>query len=322
MNKKDNLFILTGPTGIGKTSISINLASKMNGEIISADSMQIYKFMNIGSAKIAKEEMKDIPHHLIDILYPDEEYTVAGFKEDAKELIKDVNQRNKLPMIVGGTGLYINSLIYDLNFTKVEPQFSFRDDLESLAQEHGNEYLHKRLKIVDEISAKRININDRKRIIRALEIYEVTGKPMSKYYKDFRKPNEDYNLVMIGLNMDRDTLYGRINQRVDYMIKDGLIEEVKTLLNMGYSKELISMQGIGYKEIIMYIDGQYTLEKSIEEIKKGSRNYAKRQLTWFRRDDRIKWYNVDKYQNREDIINDIIKLALNEGLLREEEVML
>lgn len=244
----DKLFILMGPTAVGKTSISIDLAKRLNGEIISADSMQIYKYMNIGTAKITKDEMKDIPHYMIDIINPDEEFTVSNYKEMATNYIKEINCRNKLPIVVGGTGLYINSLVYNLNFTGVEPNEKIRERYESIRIEKGNQYLHRLLENIDQDSANRISINDTKRIIRALEIYEVTGKSMEEYNKNFRSPNEDYDLLMICLNVDRQKLYNRINTRVDLMIKEGLVNEVKSILDMGFDKNLISLQGIGYKD--------------------------------------------------------------------------
>ncbi|MBU5254828.1 tRNA (adenosine(37)-N6)-dimethylallyltransferase MiaA [Tissierella praeacuta] len=317
MKDKDNLFILIGPTAIGKTALSVELAKRINGEIISADSMQIYKYMNIGSAKITKEEMENIPHHLIDIIFPNEDFTVADFKNNAVKLIKDINNRGKLPIVAGGTGLYINSLVYNLNFTQVAPNEEIRVKLESLGDKHGNEYLHQELEKIDIESAEKISVNDRKRIIRAIEIFEITGKPMSEHNKNFRVPVEDYNLVMIGLNMDRKELYNRINLRVDIMIEEGLVEEVNNLLKMGYNKELVSMQGIGYKEILMYLEGNISLEKSIELIKQGSRNYAKRQLTWFRRDNRIKWVNVDKFSNLDDLSQYIIDYSKDKIIINK-----
>ncbi|NLV88573.1 MAG: tRNA (adenosine(37)-N6)-dimethylallyltransferase MiaA [Tissierellia bacterium] len=306
MTNKDNLFILVGPTASGKTSVSIELAKRLDGEIISADSMQIYKYMDIGTAKVTPEEMDGIPHYLIDIVYPNEEFTVADYKAQAEKVIADINTRNKLPIVVGGTGLYVNSLVYDLNFTQVPPNEEIRKRLEDLADEHGNEYIHKMLEKIDKESYNRINVMDRKRIIRALEIYEVTGKPMSQQGNNFRKPSDKYNLLMFGLNMDREKLYERINLRVDKMIEAGLIEEVSNLLRMGYHKDLVSMQGIGYKEIIWYLEGEISLEEAIEHIKKGSRNYAKRQLTWFRRDNRIKWVNVDEFSSMDQLVMHII----------------
>jgi len=308
---KEKLLILMGPTAVGKTAVSINLAKKLNGEIISADSMQIYKYMNIGTAKIQKDEMDGIPHYLIDIINPDDNFTVSDFKENANGYIKDINKSNKLPIVVGGTGLYINSLVYNLNFASVAPNNAIRDKLENWANQHGNEYIHNILSQFDKESSERISINDRKRIIRALEIFETTGKTMSDYNKNFRTTNDDYDLSMICLNMNRDKLYERINHRVDKMLEMGLIDEVKGILDMGYNKNLVSLQGIGYKEIIMYLENEYSLNEAIEKIKQGSRNYAKRQLTWFRRDNRIKWIDVDDYNNVDDLTKAIEDLATN-----------
>ena len=315
MKNKENLLVLLGPTAIGKTDVSIDLAKRMNGEIISADSMQIYKYMDIGSAKVTKEEMQGIEHHLVDILNPDEDFTVANYKSRAEKLITEINNKGKLPIIAGGTGLYINSLVYDLNFTQVAPDEKFRSRLENIAEEKGNEFIYEKLAKIDKESSEKISPNDQKRVIRALEIFEVTGKTMSEYNKDFRKPIEDYNLVMIGLNMDRARLYERINLRVDIMMENGLVEEVKSILSMGYYKDLVSMQGIGYKEIIMYLENEITLERSIELIKQKSRNYAKRQLTWFRRDKRIKWIDLDNYSEMETLIEEIIEYT-NERFIR------
>lgn len=302
---KEKLFMLMGPTAVGKTALSIELAKRLDGEIISADSMQIYKYMDIGTAKVTEEEMEGIPHYLIDVIEPDEEFTVSNYKELAKSYIIDINQRGKLPMVVGGTGLYINSLVYNLNFAGVEPNEKIRDKYERIKEEKGNEYLHSLLDDIDKDSANRIEVNDTKRVIRALEIYEVTGKTMAEYNKNFRSPNEDYDLVMFCLNMDRKRLYERINLRVDLMIDQGLVHEVKSILDMGYDKSLVALQGIGYKEIISFLDNEITLDEAIEKIKKSSRNYAKRQLTWFRRDNRIKWINLDEYKNINEVADKI-----------------
>lgn len=312
---KDNLVVLMGPTAIGKTDLSVNVAKDLDGEIISADSMQIYKYMDIGTAKITQSEMQNIPHYLIDFIYPDEEYTVSNYQFDAKNLIHEINSRNKLPIVVGGTGLYINSLVYNLNFANVPPNEEIRKRYEDLANEYGNEYIYEKLKKIDLEGSQKIELADRKRIIRYLEIFELTGKTMSEHNKNFRKEVTDYNLAMICLNMDRSILYNRINDRVDLMIEKGLIGEVKKILDMGYKKNLISLQGIGYKEIISYLDGEMSLSEAIDKIKQGSRNYAKRQLTWFRRDKRIKWINIDEFQNNHELsifiqeyINDIIDI--------------
>ena len=307
---KNKLFIIMGPTAVGKTSISIELARRLKGGVISADSMQIYKYMNIGTAKITKDEMKDIPHYMIDIINPDEEFTVSNYKEMATNYIKEINCRNKLPIVVGGTGLYINSLVYNLNFTGVEPNEKIRERYESIRIEKGNQYLHRLLENIDQDSANRISINDTKRIIRALEIYEVTGKSMEEYNKNFRSPNEDYDLLMICLNVDRQKLYNRINTRVDLMIKEGLVNEVKSILDMGFDKNLISLQGIGYKEIIRYLENECTLDEAIEKIKQASRNYAKRQLTWFRRDNRIIWIDVDDFKDTNGLADEIQEMLI------------
>ncbi|WFA09731.1 tRNA (adenosine(37)-N6)-dimethylallyltransferase MiaA [Tissierella sp. Yu-01] len=307
---KEKLFILMGPTAVGKTSVSIELAERLNGEIISADSMQIYKYMDIGTAKISKEEMKGIPHYLLDMIYPDESFTVSNYKELASKYITKLNDKNILPIVVGGTGLYINSLVYNLNFAQVASNDDIRRKLESTRIERGNNYLHNLLKDIDKDSADRISINDTKRIIRALEIYEITGKTMTEYNKNFRLPNEDYDLVMICLNMNREKLYQRINYRVDLMIQSGLIDEVKYILDKGYDKNLVSLQGIGYKEIIMYLENKCSLDEAIEKIKQGSRNYAKRQLTWFRRDNRIRWIDVDCFDDVDDLSDTIQEIVI------------
>lgn len=297
MENKQKLLVILGPTGVGKTDISIDVAKKLKGEIISCDSMQIYKYMDIGTAKIMPEEMDNISHYLIDIVYPDNEFTVHDFKIRAEKHIMDINNRGHLPIIVGGTGLYLNSIVYELKFTNVEPNEELRQKYNQVANKYGNEYLHEKLVKVDPISAERININDRKRIIRALEIFNETGRAMSYYNKDFRKESDKYNITMVGLTMDRHILYSRINDRVDKMFNKGLIGEVKKLLDMGYSKDLVSMKAIGYKEIIPYLEGDISLKESKELLKRNTRRYAKRQLTWFRRDKRIKWIDVKQFDS-------------------------
>lgn len=307
---KENLCIITGPTGIGKTKLSLELAKSLNGEIISSDSMQIYKYMDIGTAKIDPLEMDGIAHHLIDCVYPDQAFTVSDFKSESKKIISQINDRENLPIVVGGTGLYINSLVYDLNFTKVALDPVIREKYEEIAKKEGLEYLHKLLKDIDPVSSEKININDKKRVIRALEIYDITGNPMSDYNKNFRKENKDYNLSMICLNMDRVKLYDRINRRVDTMMEDGLLEEVKQLLRNGYDPKSIALQGIGYKELIMHLNGNLTREEAVNLIKQKSRNYAKRQITWFRRDERYKWINVDEFQDFNSLKNYTLEYIL------------
>lgn len=311
---KENLCILVGPTSIGKSSIAVELGRSLNGEIISADSMQIYKYMDIGTAKVTADEMKEIPHHMIDIINPDEDFTVSNYKHMVKQHIREINHRGKLPILVGGTGLYVNSIIYDLNFAEIPPNQDLRSEYEELAKKYGNEYLHNKLSKIDKESADKISIKDIKRMIRALEIFHSTGKTMSEHNKNFRMMNNDYNLAYFALNMDRASLYDRINHRVDVMMENGLIGEVKGILEMGYNKDLISLKAIGYKEIIAYLDNEISLEEAVELIKKGSRNYAKRQLTWFRRDNRIKWIDMDSYDNileASEFIRDNIIKTLN-----------
>ncbi|APR00253.1 tRNA dimethylallyltransferase [Clostridium botulinum] len=306
-----DLLIIAGPTAVGKTDISIKLAEKLNGEIISADSMQIYKYMDIGSAKITKDEMKGIPHHLIDVVEPHEEFNVSSFKTLAEKSIKDIWSRGKLPIIAGGTGLYINSLIYNYDFTDADRDGKYREYLTKLSEDKGKEYVHSLLKDIDEKSYEKLYPNDLKRVVRALEVYKITGKSISEYTKENEKKLYDipYNVNYFVLNMNREVLYERINKRVDIMMGKGLIEEVKKLESMGYTPDMQSMKGIGYKEVLFYLNGDISLDEAIYLIKKGSRNYAKRQLTWFRKDKRSIWIDKDKYTFEEEIVDKIIKMV-------------
>lgn len=301
----DKFIILSGPTAVGKTNISVKLAQKLNGEIISSDSMQIYKGMDIGSAKVKSEEMEGIPHYLIDFLEPTEEFTAASFKEKASLLIREINERGKLPIITGGTGLYINSLIHDYSFTSVFKDEAYRDYLYKLSIEKGNEYIHSMLKESDPVSYSSIHPNNIKRIIRALEVYKTSGKPFSCYMNT--KQDKKYDFLYFVLTMDRIKLYDRINKRVDGMIHDGLLQEVRNLKNTGLTPDMQSMKGIGYKELLYYLDGTYTLDEAIDKIKQGSRNYAKRQLTWFRREKEVIWVDKDKFVDDNAIIYYIIE---------------
>lgn len=312
----NNLIVIAGPTGVGKTDLSICVADKINGEIISADSRQIYRYMDIGTAKVEKEYRDKIKHHMIDIVDPNEEFSVSDFKKITMEIIDDINKKGKIPLLVGGTGLYINSIVYEIDFTNVASNKTIREHYESILLEKGKQFLYELLMEKDYDTATKLNINDTKRIIRALEVYDVTKIPMSKQNKDFRKPSSKYNLIMYLLYMDRSKLYDRINARVDKMIEDGLINEVETLLKLGYEKSLNSMQGIGYKEIVDYLENKISLDEAVELIKKRSRNYAKRQLTWFKRDERYRWINVDEFSDVEDLcvwICSDIKKKLTKG---------
>lgn len=297
-----DLFILAGPTAVGKTEISIKLAQKLNAEIISADSMQIYKSMNVGSAKISKEEMMGVPHHLVDIIEPSEDFSVADFKERAENAIEEITNKNKLAMLVGGTGFYINSLIYNYNFADTNKDEQYRAYLTKLAEAEGNEYVHSLLKDIDEEAYNKLYPNDLKRVIRALEVYKVSGKAMSEFKSEQNILDIPYNVYYFVLNMDRQKLYSRINLRVDKMIKNNLIDEVIKLKEIGYNADMQSMKGIGYKEVIYYLNGEIPLNEAIEMIKQGSRNYAKRQLTWFRKDPRVNWINKDTFKNDDEIV--------------------
>lgn len=303
MNKTP-LIILTGPTAVGKTDLSIKLSKELNAEIISADSMQIYKYMDVGSAKVTNEEMDGVKHYLIDEVTPDYPFSVSEFQERANKYIEEIINKGKKVLVTGGTGLYLNSLIYNMDFAKSDANDELREKLRLELEENGIDYMHNRLRELDSDAADRIHKNNTKRVIRALEV-ALSGKKMNDFSNDL-KINEKYKPIIIVLNREREHLYQRIDRRVDIMMENGLIEEVKNLLNMGYTKDLISMQGIGYKEIIKYFDGEYELDEAIEIIKRDSRRYAKRQLTWFRRYDDAKWFNLDEYNNSEILKQDII----------------
>lgn len=303
---KKPLLIIAGPTAVGKTDTSIILANKLKGEIISADSMQIYRYMDIGTAKPTVDEMKGIPHHLIDVVNPDEEFSVAEFQKLAKDKINELTLNKNLPIVAGGTGLYINSLIYNMDFTESVSNWKLREELQKQADKMGNDYVHNKLKEIDPDAANRIHPNNLKKVIRAIEVYYETGDKIGDFSKDITL-NDEYDYFLVGLTRDRDELYERINDRVDIMINQGLIEEVKKLLSLGYSKDLVAFKGLGYKEIIRYLEGEYSLDEAIDILKRDTRRYAKRQLTWFRRYSNINWYNLSNYSSSENLANDIIK---------------
>lgn len=300
MNNK--ILVLAGPTAVGKTALSIELAKKLNGEIISTDSMQIYKYMDIGSAKITTEEMDGVKHHMIDVTTPEKPFSVVDFKTMAQPIIDELLSNNKLPILTGGTGLYINALTCNMNFTDATNDEAYRLELEELAKEHGDIYIHNMLKDIDPISYESIHPNNRKRVIRALEVYKVTNKPFSSFNagEDFYKSKYDVHYYV--LNMDREKLYQRINKRVDIMFEKGLLDECIKLKENGYNSFMQAMQGIGYKEVLMYLENSISLEEATEMIKQGSRNYAKRQLTWFRKDPRAIFLNKDELSD-EEVIN-------------------
>lgn len=301
----NKIIVIVGPTAVGKTKFSVELAKKINTEIISADSMQIYKEMDIGTAKITRDEMQGIKHHMIDIVSPNDNYSVSDFKLDSEKIIDDMLEQNKTPVIVGGSGLYVNSLIYDLDFSNAKANDKLRDYYGYYYREHGIDALYNKLQKIDPAAAEKIHKHNVKRVIRALEVYDLTGVKFSENNTDIRKPSNKYECILVGLSMERKILYERINQRVDKMISEGLIEEVSNLLNKGYHKNLISMRGIGYKEIVEYLDGNCSLEEAISTLKRNTRRFAKRQYTWFLKDENVKWFDIKDINEIDLIVEDI-----------------
>ncbi len=302
MNK---IIVIVGPTAVGKTYVSVELAKKLNTEIISADSMQIYKGMDVGTAKISEEEKQGIFHHMIDIVNPDEDYSVSEFKYDAEKIIDRLSDENKIPIIVGGSGLYVNSIIYDLDFGNAKSNKESREYYTYYYNEHGEDALYDKLMRIDPQSAEKIHKNNVKRVIRALEVYDITGMKFSELNTDLRKKSNKYDCILIGLSMERKVLYERINQRVDEMLSNGLIDEVNSLIEKGYGKNLVSMRGIGYKEIIDYLEGNIDYEEAIIILKKNTRRFAKRQYTWFKKVNNIRWFSMDNLEEIDNNINEI-----------------
>lgn len=314
---KKPLIILTGPTSVGKTSLSIKLAKAVNGEIISADSMQVYKEMDIGTAKITKEEMDGVPHHLIDVLSPAEEFNIVKFKQLAKEAMDNILSRGRMPILVGGTGFYIQSLVYDIDFAENDGSKEIRIRLEKEAKEKGAQYMHDCLAKVDPKSAKDIHANNVKKVIRALEFFEQTGEPISKHNEEERQKDSPYNFAYFVLNQDRKLLYERIDQRVDIMLAHGLVSEVEKLKQKGYDKTLVSMQGLGYKEILDYLDGKTTLEEAVYILKRDTRHFAKRQLTWFRREKEVIWLDKGAFASEDGILKYMLEELKKRGICNE-----
>ncbi len=302
------LIILTGPTSVGKSALSIALAKAVNGEIISVDSMQVYRHMDIGTAKLRQEEMQGVPHYLIDELEPDEEFNVVKFKQLARGYMEEIYAKNKIPILVGGTGFYIQAVLYDIEFTENESDNSYRNELEQLVFEKGAEYLHEMLEKADPESAKAIHPNNQKRVIRALEYLKQTGERISSHNEEQRQRMSPYNFCYFVLTKDRAKLYETINQRVDLMLAAGLIEEVKLLSEKGYHKNLVSMQGLGYKEILAFLEGDCSLEEAVELIKRDTRHFAKRQITWFKREKEVIWLDKDNYSTETDLLNKMISM--------------
>ncbi len=303
MNK---IIVLVGPTAVGKTYVSVELAKRLGTEIISADSMQIYKGMDVGTAKIREDEKQGIIHHMIDIVSPDEDYSVSEFKYEAEKIIDRLSEEGKIPIIVGGSGLYVNSIIYDLNFGNAKSDEKLREYYTYYYKEHGEDALYDKLLKIDPEAAGKIHKNNVKRVIRALEVYDITGLKFSDINTDIRKESNKYDCILLGLSMERKILYERINKRVDEMLSAGLLEEVKTLMDKGYKKNLVSMRGIGYKEIIDHLEGIIGYEDAAAILKRNTRRFAKRQYTWFLKDRNVKWFSMDNLEEIDNTIKDIL----------------
>ncbi|MDI3508516.1 MAG: tRNA dimethylallyltransferase [Clostridiales bacterium] len=301
------LIVIVGPTAVGKTDVAIEVAQRINGSIISADATQVYKYMDIGSAKPTPEERKGIPHYMIDVVTPDEAFSVALFQRMAEQCIDEIIAQGRMPMLVGGTGLYINSMVYNLDFSEGTPDAELRENLRHKAQEYGVDALYNELADVDPDAAARINRNDLKRIIRALEVYYKTGRPISYYQQRSKSVPPRYNAIMIGLTMDRQRLYSRIEQRVDAMMEKGLLEEVKWLKANGYADNPVAMQAVGYKELLAYLKGLCTLDEAVMLIKRNTRRLAKRQWTWFNRDKNVRWFNTDEFESKGELVEHILE---------------
>ncbi len=317
MTKKP-MIILSGPTAVGKTALSIELAKQVNGAIISADSMQVYKYMDIGSAKIMPEEMDEIKHYLIDELEPSDEFNIVIFQKMAKAALEEIYANGQIPIIAGGTGFYIQALLYDINFENQDCNEEYRAELEKIAKEEGAEILHARLREIDPVSAEKIHANNVKRVIRALEFYHLTGKPISEHNETEQQKESPYNFAYFVLTDERENLYKRIDKRVDIMMEQGLLAEVQKLKDMGYHRDMVSMQGLGYKEILDYLDGKCTLEEAVYIIKRETRHFAKRQLTWFRREREVCWIDKSQYNYDEKaVLNEMCRILNTKGIIKE-----
>ena len=317
---KKPLIVLTGPTAVGKTKLSIALAKAVNGEIISADSMQVYRYMDVGSAKITPDEMDGVPHHLVDVLEPTEDFNIVLFQQLAKKSMEEIYSKGRIPILVGGTGFYIQAITRDIDFTQPEQDDSYRKELESLAAEKGSSFLHDMLASVDPKSAEDIHENNVKRVIRALEFYKQNGTRISEHNEEQKEHVSPYNLAYFVLNAPRPLLYERIDARVDEMLKNGLVEEVKNLQRMGCHREMVSMQGLGYKEILSWLGGEYPYEEAIRILKRDTRHFAKRQLTWFRREGEVTWVDKDKFDyNDSRVLDYMLSVCREKGILLSEQ---
>ncbi len=316
---KQPLIILAGPTAVGKTSLSLRLAAAVNGEIVSADSMQVYRYMDIGSAKIREEERKGIPHHLIDILMPQESFDVTQFQSHVSHALKGIYSRGAIPILTGGTGFYIQAVLKDVDFTYAEEDRGYRAGLEAYASERGADALHELLRKADPVSASQIHPNNIKRTIRALEYFHQTGEPISVHNEREREKKPNYRYAYFVLNDRRDKLYEAIGRRVDQMMEEGLVEEVRQLRSMGCRRDMVSMQGLGYKELLAYLDGEYTLEEAVRLIKQNTRHFAKRQLTWFHREPDTVWIEKERFgYDEQAMLHYMLDVCRQKGILPAE----
>jgi tRNA dimethylallyltransferase len=317
MDKKP-MVILTGPTAVGKSALSIELAKKINGCIISADSMQVYRHMDIGSAKVTPEEMQGVRHYLIDELSPTEEFNIVLFQQMAKKALEEIYENGHIPIIAGGTGFYIQALLYDIDFEDQDADINYRRTLEEYAKEHGAHALHERLKDIDPVSYETIHENNVKRTIRALEFFEKTKTPISEHNEAEREKQSPYNFAYFVLTDERKRLYERIDRRVDMMMEQGLVAEVQKLKEIGCSRQMVSMQGLGYKEILDYLDNKISLEEAVYIIKRETRHFAKRQLTWFRREREVIWLDKQQYRYEDErILADMCRILEKKGIVKE-----
>lgn len=319
---KKPLVILAGPTAVGKTGFSIGLAKAIGGEIISADSMQVYRHMDIGSAKIKPEEMQGVPHHLIDVLEPDEEFHVVRFQEMAKQAMEEIYSRQKIPILVGGTGFYIQAVLYDIDFASEGEDVAYRQELAELARQKGERHLHEMLAVCDPEYAAQVHENNVKKVIRALEFFHLTGKKLSEHNMVQANKESPYQFAYFVLNDERAKVYERIDRRVDQMLEDGLVAEVEALREKGYTRDMVSMQGLGYKEILDYLDGRTTLLEAVQIIKRDTRHFAKRQITWFKRERDVCWLNRDAYETPEDMLFAALAILKERKIiLKEREIV-
>lgn len=309
----NDLVIIAGPTAAGKSALAVQLAKKINGSVISADSMQVYKGMDIGTAKLSTREMEGVPHYLIDIMDPADDFNIVSFKQKALEAIEDIRSAGRIPMIVGGTGFYIQSVLYDIDFTESDELSSYREELQQLIDEHGAEYVHKMLEQADPEAAVKIHPNDHRRMIRALEYHNQTGGKISLHNAESTARKSPYNFCYFVISDDRKNIYERINERVDKMMEAGLVDEVRRLKERGLDKDNVSMHGLGYKEILEYLDGKCTEDEAVYEIKKGSRHFAKRQLTWFRREKDVIWLDASDPDIISHIMEELNKKGIGNG---------